>query len=186
MDALKKSIASEAPAKDKKPRKAAVGQKEMLLPIEGKRAKAETNAQLSQAVGHHACYGGKHRASPCTKWQASCDGLAGQEAILKCVSKQIIRSTQMKHQRHFERAPAAREALQIGELIADLDRIVHMLNSDIAAEEEWAQVFERCQPEYPILARMLAARRDNLMSTIAALERRLAAIYRARLDEVSA
>jgi DNA end-binding protein Ku len=42
MDALKKSIASEAPAKGKKPRKAAVGQKEMLLPIEGKRAKAET------------------------------------------------------------------------------------------------------------------------------------------------
>jgi hypothetical protein len=59
-------------------------------------------------------------------------------------------------------------------------------NSDIAAEEEWAQVFERCQPEYPIRARMLAARRDNLMSTIAALERRLAAIYQARLDEVSA
>jgi hypothetical protein len=123
---------------------------------------------------------------PHSPWQASCDGLAGQEAILKCVSKRIIRSTQMKHQRHFERATAARGALQIGELIADLDRIVHMLNSDIAAEEEWAQVFERCQPEYPIRARMLAARRDNLMSTIAALERRLAAIYQARLDEVSA
>ena len=75
--------------------------------------------------------------------------------------------------------------MQIGELIADLGRIVHMLNSDIAAEEERAQVFERCQPEYPALARMLAARRDNLMSTIAALERRLAAIYRDRLDEVS-
>ena len=92
----------------------------------------------------------------------------------------------MKHQRHFERAIAGRGALQIGELIADLDRIVHMLNSDIAAEEERAQVFERCQLEYPILARMLAARRDNLMSTIAALERRLAAIYRDRSDEVLA
>jgi len=92
----------------------------------------------------------------------------------------------MKHQHHFERATAARGALQIGELIADLDRIVHMLNSDIAAEEERAQVFERCQLEYPILARMLAARRDNLMSTIAALERRLAAIYRDRSVEVLA
>ena len=92
----------------------------------------------------------------------------------------------MKHQRHFERATTAREALQIGELIADLDRIVHMLNGDIAAAEERAQVFERSQPEYPILARMLAGRRDNLKCTIAALERRLAAIYRARLDEVSA
>jgi len=49
MDALK-SIASEAPAKGKKPRKAAVGQKEMLLPIEGKRAKAETKKADKPAV----------------------------------------------------------------------------------------------------------------------------------------
>jgi DNA end-binding protein Ku len=48
MDALKKSLASEkqsAPAaaktKGKKPRKAAAGQREMLLPISGKRAKEE-------------------------------------------------------------------------------------------------------------------------------------------------
>ena len=45
MDALKRSIASDRgaePAKGKKPRKAAAGQKEMLLPISGKRAaKAE-------------------------------------------------------------------------------------------------------------------------------------------------
>lgn len=37
MDALKKSLATEAGAKGKKPRKAAAGQKEMLLPIEGKK-----------------------------------------------------------------------------------------------------------------------------------------------------
>ena len=37
MDALKKSLATESPTtKGKKPRKAAAGQKEMLLPIEGK------------------------------------------------------------------------------------------------------------------------------------------------------
>jgi DNA end-binding protein Ku len=42
MDALKKSIANDAqPAKGKKPRKAAAGQKEMLLPISGKRAAKE-------------------------------------------------------------------------------------------------------------------------------------------------
>jgi DNA end-binding protein Ku len=46
MDALKKSLASEATPKGKKPRKASAGQKEMLLPIEGKQpakraAKAE-------------------------------------------------------------------------------------------------------------------------------------------------
>src|SRR5258705_13816768 len=37
MDALKKSLASEAAAKNKKPRKVSAGQKEMLLPIEGKK-----------------------------------------------------------------------------------------------------------------------------------------------------
>jgi DNA end-binding protein Ku len=36
MDALKKSLATETTTKGKKPRKAAAGQKEMLLPIEGK------------------------------------------------------------------------------------------------------------------------------------------------------
>ena len=45
IDALKRSIANNRgaePAKGKKPRKAAAGQKEMLLPISGKRApKAE-------------------------------------------------------------------------------------------------------------------------------------------------
>jgi DNA end-binding protein Ku len=53
MDALKKSLASErqaappaaAKAKGKKPRKAASGQREMLLPISGKRAKEEPGAQ---------------------------------------------------------------------------------------------------------------------------------------------
>jgi DNA end-binding protein Ku len=37
MEALKRSIANDQPAKGKKPRKAAAGQKEMLLPISGKR-----------------------------------------------------------------------------------------------------------------------------------------------------
>jgi hypothetical protein len=92
----------------------------------------------------------------------------------------------MKHQRHFESATASREALQVGELIADLDCILQILNSDIVAEEERAQVFKRSQPEYPMLARTLAARRDNLTDTIAALERRLAAIHRAQLNEGSA
>ena len=55
MDALKKSLASEAAVpKDKKPRKAAAGQKEMLLPIEGKKtgkqpAKKTTKQQRRSA-----------------------------------------------------------------------------------------------------------------------------------------
>jgi hypothetical protein len=92
----------------------------------------------------------------------------------------------MKHQHHFERTATSREALQIGELIADLDRIVRLLNSDIAAEEERARVFDRSCAKYPMLARMLAERSDNLANTIAALERLLVGIYSAQLDQVSA
>jgi DNA end-binding protein Ku len=51
MDALKKSIAGEASAKGKKPRKASAGQKEMLLPIEGKRGAEKKAAKPVRATG---------------------------------------------------------------------------------------------------------------------------------------
>jgi hypothetical protein len=52
MDALKKSIAGEAsPAKGKKPRKASAGQKEMLLPIEGKKPAAKKGAKPERSTG---------------------------------------------------------------------------------------------------------------------------------------
>lgn len=79
----------------------------------------------------------------------------------------------MKHQRHFGSAASSREAAQTRSLIADINRIVQILDSDIAAEQEEARVFDPAQAGYPILARTLAARRDNLKETIAALERRL-------------
>jgi DNA end-binding protein Ku len=50
MDALKKSLASEATAKGKKPRKASVGQKEMLLPIEGNKP-AKKAAKQERSTG---------------------------------------------------------------------------------------------------------------------------------------
>jgi DNA end-binding protein Ku len=51
MDALKRSIANEAPAKGKKPRKASVGQKEMLLPIGGKKPTAKKAAKPERSTG---------------------------------------------------------------------------------------------------------------------------------------
>jgi hypothetical protein len=80
----------------------------------------------------------------------------------------------MKHQYHFESINVWRETAQTKALITDLDRIVQILNCDIATEEEQTGVSDRSRPEYPVLARALAARRDNLMDTIAALEHRLA------------
>ena len=83
---------------------------------------------------------------------------------------------QMNHQSHFGRTDhlaALQEAAKVKSLISDLDRIVRILNSDIAAEEERAGVSDVFNAAYPVLARMMTARRDNLKETIAALERRL-------------
>lgn len=79
----------------------------------------------------------------------------------------------MKHQRQFESTGAFREVAKTKMLISDLGRIIQILNVDIAAEEEQAGITNHFQPEYPFLARALIARRDNLMETISALQRRL-------------
>ena len=94
----------------------------------------------------------------------------------------------MKSQHHFEiRCEIEpREAAQIRTLIADLDRIVQVLTCDIATEEERARVFDRSDAKYAILARTLAARRDNLKDTIAALEQRLATIKAPLFEPVAA
>ena len=82
----------------------------------------------------------------------------------------------MKHQGPFRGTAAWREPTQTKTLIADLDRIVQILNVDIASEGEQSRVSDRSRAEYPILARKLAARRDNLLVTIAALKRRLSTL----------
>jgi hypothetical protein len=73
----------------------------------------------------------------------------------------------------FESLNVWRETTQLKGLIADIDRIVQILNSDIASEEGQAGIFDCSRPEYPVLARALAARRNNLKHTMAALEQRL-------------
>jgi hypothetical protein len=42
------------------------------------------------------------------------------------------------------------------------DRIVHILDCDIATEEDRARVSDHSDAAYPMLARTLAARRKNL------------------------
>ena len=79
----------------------------------------------------------------------------------------------MNIQARFEtaRGSAVREVAAIGRILADLVRTVQLIESDIAAEEERAGVSDRFDVKYPILARSLIERRDNLKLTIAALER---------------
>lgn len=87
----------------------------------------------------------------------------------------------MKHQRHFDPSSVAlREVTQISALISDLDRCGRLIDSEIVTEEERAGVSDPFNGAYPVLARSLTARRENLKRTIAALEERIAS----RPDEI--
>jgi hypothetical protein len=68
---------------------------------------------------------------------------------------------------------ASLEELQTCRLIADIRRVVDILNGDIAEEEARCGISDPIKPEYPMHARALVARRDNLESTIASLEKRV-------------
>ena len=74
---------------------------------------------------------------------------------------------------HFGLAQAA----QITALIIELQRVDRSIDADIAREEEQAGRFDLSDAAYPITARILKVRRDNLATTIAALEARLACSY---------
>jgi hypothetical protein len=86
----------------------------------------------------------------------------------------------MKHQRHFESVSlnATRQAACLETMISDFRRTVLILDCDVQTEEERSEIFDPSDAHYSILARALAARRDNLEVTIAALEQRLSTARR--------
>jgi len=65
------------------------------------------------------------------------------------------------------------KTIQIGRLIEDLRRVVAILDAGIAEEEAQARILDPTEQQYPFLARALAARKTNLESTLASLERRI-------------
>jgi hypothetical protein len=93
----------------------------------------------------------------------------------------------MKRQYHFGNAnsTAMRETARIEALIVDLGRRAQLLEDDIAAEEERARVFNRSDAAYPIAARILAVRRENVKATIATLEKQLASLKK-QVEQVPA
>jgi hypothetical protein len=77
----------------------------------------------------------------------------------------------MSMQPRFE---TARQTAVISKVLVDLVRTVQLIECEIAAQEDRAGVFDRSDVMYPMLAKTLIERRDNLKMTIDALERRLA------------
>jgi hypothetical protein len=71
------------------------------------------------------------------------------------------------------RFETSRETAVIIRILADLVRTVQQIECEIAAQEERASVSDRSDVKYPMLARTLIERRDNLEMTIDALKQRL-------------
>jgi hypothetical protein len=68
------------------------------------------------------------------------------------------------------RGTAAVNRLQIATLVGNLSRSAELLTVDIKHEETQAGVRDLSDPAYPVLARSLRVRRENLRVTIASLE----------------
>lgn len=73
----------------------------------------------------------------------------------------------MKHP--YRSGTSSLQDLQRHRLIADIQRIVEILNVDIAEEEAQAGISDPTRPGYPTTARALIARRENLEQTVASL-----------------
>jgi hypothetical protein len=67
------------------------------------------------------------------------------------------------------RGTAAANRFQIATLIESLLRSVELLTVDIEHEETRAGVRDLSEPTYPVLARSLRSRRDNIRATLASL-----------------
>jgi len=75
----------------------------------------------------------------------------------------------------FETRPNdLRATMKLRALVADLQLRIEVLDTDIHNEEQRTGVFDVDNVAYPILARTLRTRRDNLSATIRVLESHLA------------
>ena len=75
----------------------------------------------------------------------------------------------------FETRPNdLRATMKLRALVADLQLRLEVLDTDIHNEEQRTGVFDVDNVAYPILARTLRGRRDNLLATIRVLESHLA------------
>jgi hypothetical protein len=66
-----------------------------------------------------------------------------------------------------------REAANVRKMISDLDRTIAVIKADIESEEQRHQHRDVTDAKYPLLARHLRARHDNLETTVRYLALRL-------------
>lgn len=78
----------------------------------------------------------------------------------------------MHHRFETARASTGQEST-IRKMLSDLVLACQQIEADIATEEARAGIHDRSDARYPILARSLHERHDNLKGTIAMLEERV-------------
>ncbi|MCC8938997.1 hypothetical protein H8A99_21595 [Bradyrhizobium sp. Arg68] len=78
----------------------------------------------------------------------------------------------MHHRYETVRGSTGREST-ISKMLFDLVLACQLIEADVATEEERAGIYDRSDRTYPILAKSLNERYDNLKGTIATLEKRL-------------
>jgi hypothetical protein len=93
----------------------------------------------------------------------------------------------LRYPYHFAntKQTAAKEAERLKTMIDDLNRAVKIFEFDRAAEEERSHIFDPKNAEYPMLARTIAARRDNIIATISVLEARLSLLESTATTEMA-
>lgn len=74
------------------------------------------------------------------------------------------------YQLETSRRTATADSLRIATLIGSLSRSVELLTFNVEHEESRIGVHDLSDPAYPVLARSLRMRRDNIRATIASLE----------------
>ena len=79
----------------------------------------------------------------------------------------------MKRQYRFETPKSHRAVTQVATMIADMKRVVALLDEDIAATEVRTGILDKADIAYPPLAKSLWDRKNNLKRTIAELQRHL-------------
>jgi hypothetical protein len=76
----------------------------------------------------------------------------------------------MKRQYRIETPETDRAVTQVATMIADMKRVVALLDEDIAATEVRTGILDKANVAYPPLAKSLWERQNNLMRTIAELQ----------------
>ena len=91
----------------------------------------------------------------------------------------------MNRQYRIDTPETDRAVTQVATMIADMKRVVALLDEDIAATEVRTGMHDKADIAYPPLAKSQWERQNNLKRTIAELQRRLSETRAAAMETIA-